>query len=158
MARIITLGSREVLPQPTMEESAVNPVPPDTENSEEEYQEVQEYLDPTGNVEMDNHERGTFLAGDITPAPLSLPSLLPSEHPNSNNPPESIMPAPQQNTAASAGTVALFRRNLDSPLFKIGNKRPAQEEEDHRKQMDEKRKNQKRIFVRAIQLCDDFVR
>lgn len=120
-----------------MKESTVNPVPSNPD-SEEEYQ-LEEYL--TDDVEMDNDERGTFHAGDITPVPLS-------------------MPAPQQNTAASAGTVVLFHRNPDSPLFKVGNKRPAQEEgedEEHRKQKEEMRKNQMRVHVRAIQICNGFV-
>jgi hypothetical protein len=131
-----------------MTESTVNSVPPYTDSSEEEYLEVEENLGPTDDEEMDNHESGTFH------------SSLSFEHPNPDNLPESIMPAPQQNTAASAAVV-LFRRNPDNPLFKIGNKRPAQEEdEEHRKQKDEKRmrNNQRPAHVRAIQLCDDFVR
>jgi hypothetical protein len=140
---------------------------------------VKEYLE---DVEMD--ESGTSQAGNITPVPQSLPSLLHSEHGNTDNPllgirplprsafkrrkdvemdnngtshPESILPGPQQNAAASAGTVVLFCRKPDSPLFKVGDKRPAQEDEEHRKQKDERHKNQVRINVRAIQLRNNIV-
>jgi len=71
---------------------------------------------------------------------------------------ESTTPALQQNTAASAGAVVLFCHNPISPLFKVGDKRPAQgEDEEHRKQTQERRKNQMHVNVRAIQLCDNFV-
>jgi hypothetical protein len=109
--RLIILGRREVLP-PTMEESTVNPVPLSNPDSEEEYlEELEEYLYPKDDVEMDN---------------------------NSTSRPEGIMPAPQQNAAACAGSVVPFRPNPDSPLFKVGDKRPAQDEnEEHRKQKEE---------------------
>ena len=153
-----------------MKESTVNPSPLFDPNSEEEY------LDPTDDVEM-NNESDTSHAGDITPVPQFLPNLLPSEHREilplprhaSNiqahrtnmgmvsNDTLSIMPVPQPNTAAH-GTVVLFRRNPDSPLFKVGDKRPTQEEdEEHRKQKDERRKNQMHVNVRVIQLYDNFV-
>jgi hypothetical protein len=63
---------------------------------------------------------------------------------------------PQPSTAASSGTAFLFHRNPDSPLFRVGDKRPAQQEEDEadRKQKEERRKNQMRAHVRAIQFCD----
>ena len=50
------------------------------------------------------------------------------------------------NTPQNAAVV-LFHRSPDSPLFKVGNKRRAQEDEG---QMDERRKNQTRMHVRAI--------
>jgi hypothetical protein len=146
-----------------------------------------EYPDPTDDIEMDDDESVISHAGNTTPVPLFLPDFLTSELRNSDNSPfnppleirplprrasntqerrndpginddgtshqESITPAPQQHTAASAGTVVLFRSNPDSPLFKVGNKRPAQDEDEgHRRQKDEKR-----LHVRATQLCDTSV-
>ena len=140
-------------------------------DTEDEYLELlEDYLVSADNMEMDNDENGT----SHTPVPPSLTSLLSFDHHNSNNHlllrnkdsdstsrPESIMPAMQQNAAASSRT-ADFRRNLDSPLFKVGNKRPKEreehEEEEHKKQ-NEKRQNQKPVHVqvRASQFCDEFV-
>ena len=157
-----------------MKENTVNPDPHfNPDSSEDEYVEaLEEYLVPRDDVEMENHESGTFHA-DITPVPLSLPSSLPFEHRNSDNPlfntrteicplprhtqeprnddndstsrPENNMPATQQNTAA------------DSPLFKVGNKRPAQEEEELHRKRNQTRTTPMHIHVRVIQFCDEFV-
>ena len=135
----------------------VNPTPlfdPDSED---------ECPDPTDNMEMnDNKNTTTPHAGNITPVLLSSPGSLPSElcnfyplsqcasniqeHRNNirmdnNNTPhqEGITPALWQNTVASARTVVLFHHNPISPLFKVGDKRPAQGgDEEHRKQMQER--------------------
>jgi hypothetical protein len=181
--KLISLGRRERIPPP-MEENAVNIAPLFNPDSEDE---CEEYLDPTDDVEMDNNERSTSCARDGTPVPLSLPSShlsencdplldlpleirpLPRRASNTqehrhdmgivdNNGTSGITLAPQQNTGGSVGTVVLFHRNPDSPLFKVGDKRPAQaENEEHRKQKDERRKNRMHISVRAIQLRDNFV-
>jgi hypothetical protein len=174
-------GGEKFTQNPTAMEESTTPLF-DRDSSEEEY------LDPTDDMEMDNDESGASHAGDITPVPLSLSTLLPSEHRDSDHPllpirplprrafdtqerrsdigmdnnstshPDNITPAPQPNTAASAGTVVLFHRNPDSPLFKVGDKRPAQAgDEEHRKQKDQKHKSQTHVDVRAIQLCNNFV-
>jgi hypothetical protein len=94
---------------------------------------------PTDDMDTDSHESSTFRASD---------SQEPRNDNDSTSRPKSIMP--EQNTAASAER---FRLNLDSPLFKVGNKRQKEVNEDYRKQ------NEKRVHVnvRAIQLCDEFV-
>jgi hypothetical protein len=96
---------------------------------------------PIDDMDMDSHESSTFRASD---------SQEPRNDNGSTSRPKSIMPATQQNTAASAER---FRLNSDSPLFKVGNKRQKEVDEEYRKQ------NEKRVHVnvRAIQLCDEFV-
>jgi hypothetical protein len=147
-------------------------------NSEEEY------LEPD-DVEMNNDESGTPYAENIAPVLPKNPEVTLFHH-ISNNPlligplrwrasntqegrndtememdgashPERIIPVPPQNTGAGAGTVALFRRNPDSPLFKLGSKRPAEENEEDRNRQDRERKYQMRVNVSAIQLCNRIV-
>jgi hypothetical protein len=159
-------------PDVEMKESTVNP----HFDSVDDYLEVlQEYLVLTDDVEMDN--RASHADADISPVPL-----LPFHHSNSNNPPfnphmeicplpwhasdmqdprnndndstprlESILSPTHPNTPASAGTAVRFLPNSDSPLFKVGNKRHKEGHEEYQKQ------NEKRVHVRAIQLCDEFV-
>lgn len=116
---------------------------PDTE--EDEYLGVIEgYLVPTDDVEMDSHETGNFRASDI-----QLED--PRNDEGSTSRPKSIMPATQQNTAASAESAVRFRPNSDSPLFEAGRKRRMEGDEEYKKQ------NEKRVHVRAIQLRDEFV-
>ena len=134
-------------PDIEMKESTVHPVPhldhqsegPDTED---EYLGVIEgYLVPTDDVEMDSHESSTLRAFD---------TQVPRNDNDSTSRPKSIMPATQQNTAASAENAVRFHPNSDSPVFNVRKKRPMEGDEEHRE------KNERRIHVRAIQLCNDF--
>jgi hypothetical protein len=147
-----------------MEESTVNPVPlsnpdiamkgstvhpvqhlnPDSErsDSEDEYLGVIEgYLRQvsTDDVEMDSHEYSTSDTQE------------PRNDNDSTSRPKSIKPVMQQNIAASAETAVRFLPNSDSPLFKVGLKRPKEGHDEYQHQ------NEKRVHVRAIQLCDEFV-
>jgi hypothetical protein len=142
----------------------------------------EEYLDP-GDVEMDDDESDTPHAENNTPElpestatgevtlfrcisrPLPQYASNTQEHRNNmemdnndgNSHSESIMPAPPQNTGACAGTVVLFRQIPDSPLFKIGSKRPVDEDEEDRNRKEEERKHQVHINVRAIRLYNNRV-
>jgi hypothetical protein len=183
--KLISLGRRERIPPP-MEENAVNVAPlfhPDSEDECEEYLGLTDDVEMDNNERSTSRDR----ARDVTPVPLSLPSSLLSENRDplvdlpleirppprrasntqehrhdmgivDNNGTSGITLAPQQNTGGSAGTVVLFHHNPDSPLFQVGDKRPAQAENDeHRKQKYERRKNRMHISVRTIQLRDNFV-
>lgn len=168
-----------------MEEGTAKPAPLFNPDSEEE---CENHLDPMDDVEMNDKESGTFRAReDETPVLLSFTSSLFSKDRDpllnlpfeirplprrtsyaqdqrnkmervDNNGTSSITLAPQHHASGSAGTVVLFHRNPDSPLFKVGDKRPAQaQDEEHRKQEDARRKHQAHVSVRAIQLRDNFV-
>ena len=78
------------------------------------------------------------------------PDDMNTDNKESASHPESIMPATKQNTAASAETAVRFNLNPDSPLSRVGNKG-----NKRLKEWDDE--NEKRIHVRAIQLCDEFV-
>lgn len=103
---------------------------------------------------------GSTATGEVISRPLSQDASNTQEHRNNtemdnsdgNSRPESIMPAPPQNTGAGAGTVALFCQNSDSPPFKLRSKRPVDEDEEDRNQKEEEPKHQVRINVRAIWL------
>jgi len=135
-------------------------------DSEEEY--------PTDDVEMDNNESGTSYAENPIPEGNTTAGEVALFGPNYDNPLLKIKPLPWRaantqerrnntemdtNESTGAGeTVVLFRRNADNPLFKLGSKRPVEEEEEDRNRMAEERKNHIRVNVRAIRLCNNHVR
>jgi hypothetical protein len=119
-------------------------------------------------VEMDSNESRTTYAKNVAPAPeqntaageavlfrhifplpRSASNDTETDNNDSNSHPDSITPASPSNTGA--GTVALFHRNPESPLFKLGSKRPAEENEEERNQHEE-RQNQMHVNVRAFRL------